>query len=61
MIEGIILELTGGLEKKVDLSTTELDFTHERDFYDENKDFFRKDCLVHLYAMARAVPGSCAD
>lgn len=44
--------IAAGLEKKMDLSTTVLDFTHERDFYDEHKDFFRKDCLVHLYAMA---------
>ena len=44
--------VAAGLEKKADLSTTELDFTHERDFYDEYKDEFRKDCLVHLYAMA---------
>ena len=44
--------IAAGLEKKLDLSTTVLDFTHELDFYDEYKDFFRKDCLVHLYAMA---------
>lgn len=44
--------IAAGLEKKMDLSTTVLDFTHERDFYDEHKDFFRKDCLVHLYADA---------
>lgn len=41
-----------GMEKKHDLSTTLLDFTHERDFYEEHKDFFRKDCLVHLYSYA---------
>lgn len=44
--------IAAGLEKKADLSTTVLDFTHERDFYDEHKDVFRKDCLVHLYALA---------
>ncbi len=44
--------IAAGLEKKADLSTTELNFTHERDFYDEYKDEFRKDCLVHLYSMA---------
>ncbi|MBO5361119.1 MAG: hypothetical protein J6B25_09825 [Clostridia bacterium] len=41
-----------GMEKKHDLSTKVLDFTHERDFYEEHKDFFRKDCLVHLYSYA---------
>ena len=41
-----------GMEKKHDLSTTVLDFTHERDFYEKHKDFFRKDCLVHLYSYA---------
>lgn len=44
--------IAAGLEKKMDLSTTVLDFTHEREFYDEHKDEFRKDCLVHLYADA---------
>lgn len=44
--------IAAGLEKKMDLSTTVLDFTHEQAFYEEHKDFFRKDCLVHLYAMA---------
>lgn len=44
--------IAAGLEKKADLSTTVLDFTHERDFYDEHKDVFRKDCLVHLYSFA---------
>lgn len=44
--------IAAGLEKKADLSTTVLDFTHEREFYDEHKDFFRKDCLVHLYSYA---------
>ncbi len=41
-----------GMEKKHDLSTKVLDFTHERDFYEEHKNFFRKDCLVHLYSYA---------
>ena len=41
-----------GMEKRHDLSTKVLDFTHERDFYEEHKDFFRKDCLVHLYSYA---------
>gem|GEM_PF-769818 len=41
-----------GLEKKHDLSTTVLDFTHERDFYEAHKDEFRKDSLVHLYSYA---------
>ncbi|MBQ2964353.1 MAG: hypothetical protein IJE14_06795 [Clostridia bacterium] len=44
--------IAAGLEKKLDLSTTVLDFTHEQAFYEEHRDFFRKDCLVHLYAMA---------
>lgn len=44
--------IAAGLEKKADLSTTVLDHTHEEAFYDEYKDFFRKDCLVHLYAEA---------
>lgn len=44
--------IAAGLEKKEDLSTTELDFTHEHDFYDKYKDEFRKDCLIHLYADA---------
>ena len=44
--------VAAGLEKKLDLSTTELDFTHEMDFYDKYKDEFRNDCLVHLYALA---------
>ena len=44
--------IAAGLEKKADLSTTVLDFTHEREFYDEHKDVFRKDCLVHLYSLA---------
>ncbi len=44
--------IAAGLEKKLDLSTTVLDFTHEQAFYEEHGDFFRKDCLVHLYAMA---------
>lgn len=41
-----------GMEKKHDFSATVLDFTHERDFYEEHKDFFRKDSLVHLYSYA---------
>ncbi|MBQ3602333.1 MAG: hypothetical protein IJA02_00670 [Clostridia bacterium] len=44
--------IAAGLEKKEDLSTTVLDFTHEETFYDQYKDEFRKDCLVHLYADA---------
>lgn len=41
-----------GMEKMHDLSTTVLDFTHERDFYEKHKDEFRKDSLVHLYSYA---------
>lgn len=41
-----------GLVKKEDLTDDELDFTEQRDFYEEYKDEFRKDALVHLYAMA---------
>lgn len=41
-----------GLEKKEDLTDDTLDFTEQREFYSEYKNEFRKDALVHLYAMA---------
>lgn len=41
-----------GLEKKEDLTDNKLDFTEQREFYNEYKDEFRKDSLVHLYWMA---------
>lgn len=41
-----------GLEKKEDLTDDTLDFTQQREFYEEHKDEFRKDVLIHLYWMA---------
>lgn len=41
-----------GLEKKADFTDDTLDYTEQREFYSEYKDEFRKDALVHLYAMA---------
>ena len=41
-----------GLEKKEDLTDNTLDFTEQREFYEDYKDEFRKDALVHLYWMA---------
>lgn len=41
-----------GLEKKEDLTDDTLDFTEQREFYEEYKDEFRKDALIHLYWMA---------
>lgn len=41
-----------GLEKKEDLTDDKLGFAQQREFYSKHKDEFRKDSLVHLYAMA---------
>ena len=41
-----------GLEKKEDLTDDKLGFAQQHEFYSKHKDEFRKDSLVHLYAMA---------
>lgn len=46
------LAVEAGLTKKADLSVTKCDYAQQLAFYDEHKDFFRNDALVHQYSPA---------
>lgn len=44
-----------GLEKRADISADNIDLAYQKKFYNEYKDCFRKDSLVHLYYYAKGM------
>ena len=44
-----------GLKKSADISEDDIDLKYLKNFYEENKDSFRKDSLVHLYYYAHGM------